>query len=510
MREPKRIPINFKPGVQRDGTQFDTDRFLESIWNRWDKNRPRKIGGYRLLTNFLNGASRELSAFSRNGFTYIHSGHSDGLDMVAVTASGSAGNVDSRTPVGFIADPYMDWQFAQVFNATGSNTNIVAHAAPNLFAISSDVELPYYVGDIASTTAVTEVPGSAVSGGVVELGPFLFRYGNDGQIGWSDINLPINLTGGAAGTARPTSSKIVRGLPLRGSGSGPAGLFWSLDSLLRATFAGGAAVWNFDTVSDDISVLSSNSIVEMDGIYYWAALERFQMFAGVVKEIPNDYNRSWFFENLNFAERQKVFTMKIPAQGEIWWCFPKGSATECNWAIVLNVRYGFWYDTPLPSDFRSSALYAQVYPFPIMGGTTQDPVTNGYPLWQHESGVDRIEGQSVLAIKSSYTTPYMTIENIGQAGSQESISVSSTEPDFIQTGDMTATLLCRANAKSAVIESPPVTIQVNPTDPNDQLVNFKTGGQQVSFKFESNVAGGNYWMGKMQADVQPSNKTRTQ
>lgn len=506
----QQIPLNFKPGIQRDGTQLDSDQYLDGLWTRWENGRPRKMGGYRRLTNTLQGIPRELHAFPNNGVTYIHAGEPSSIDLVTVNADGTTGSVTDRTPVGFVASDYNDWQLDATFNATGSTTNLVAHAAPNLLSISSSVEQPYYVGDILTGTALTEVVGSDVAGGICCIQPYTFRYGHDGFIGWSDINLPADIAGGDAGDARIAATKIVRGLSLRGSSNGPAGLFWSLDSLIRASYVGSAAVWQFDTLSSDTSVLSSNAIVEYDGIYYWAALERFQMFNGVVREIPNDDNINWFFTNLNYSQRQKVFTLKIPRFGEIWWCFPYGNATECTHACILNVRTGLWYDTELPSDLRSAALYAQVYPFPIMGSPTEDSVTSGYSLWQHETGTDLVYGSTELAVRANHQTPWMTIANLGDQTSEKGISVSSVEPDLIQTGAMTVRMLARANAKADPIEVSPVDIEETPVDGLNQLAKFKTSARQVSFIFESNVAGGSYWMGKCMVHVEPADGKLTQ
>jgi hypothetical protein len=504
------IPLDFKPGIQRDGTALDSDQYIDGLWCRFEKNRPRKIPGYRELTNTLNGPSNALHGFPNNGNTFVHSGSPNAIDSVTVSSSGTTGSVSNRTPAGFVADANNSWQIDALYDAVSATTTVCAHYAPNGLDISSTGERPYFLGDILLGTPLVEVVGSDVAGGIVAIPPFLFRYGHDGFIGWSDINKPDTISGGSSGEARVAATKLVRGLALRGSSNGPAGLFWALDALVRASFIGGTAFWQFDTLSTDTSVLSSNSICEYDGVYYWAALERFQMFNGVVREIPNDDNLEWFFSNLNTAYRQKCFTMKVPRKGEIWFCFPFGNATECTHAAVLNVRGGFWYDTELPPDMRSSALYAQVYPFPLMGSPTQDDTSMGYSLWQHETGLDRVKGSSVLAIPSSFTTPYITIANVGEPPSEKAISLHRIEPDIVQTGDMTVEPQVRANAKCDNIIIPAVTIPETPSESSEQMQNFKTGARQVSLKFQSNVAGGNYWMGRTMAHVAPAEAKLTQ
>jgi hypothetical protein len=95
------------------------------------------------------------------------------------------------------------------------------------------------------------------------------------------------------------AQKIVRGLPLRGGpGNAPAGLFWSADAVIRASFIGGTQLFQFDTISSQSSILSAASVIEYDGIYMWCGTDRFLMFNGVVREIPNNLNLNYFFRRI--------------------------------------------------------------------------------------------------------------------------------------------------------------------------------------------------------------------
>jgi hypothetical protein len=171
----------------------------------------------------------------------------------------------------------------------------------------------------------------------------------------------------------------VQGLPVRGGSNSPSGLFWSLDSLIRVsysptTISTGVSTttifWRYDIISSQSSILSAQSVIEYDGIYYWCGVDRFLMYNGVVKEIPNNMNQNFFFDNLNYAQRQKVYASKVPRYGEIWWFYPSGDSVECNNAIVYNVREQTWYDAGDALGARRSAgFFSQVFPFPINAGT---------------------------------------------------------------------------------------------------------------------------------------------
>jgi hypothetical protein len=209
-----------------------------------------------------------------------------------------------------------------------------------------------------------------VSGGLVSLHPYLFVYGNNGLIRNCAAGNLEDWVSADANETNVATGKIVQGLPVRGGSNAPSGLFWSLDSLVRVSFIGGTGTppqyWRYDIISSQSSILSSQSAIEYDGIYYWCGTDRFLLYNGVVKEIQNDINQNYFFDNLNYAQRQKVWATKVPRYGEIWWFYPRGDATECTDAIIYNVRENTWYDAGQALGSRRSAGYfSQVFAYPI-------------------------------------------------------------------------------------------------------------------------------------------------
>lgn len=96
-------------------------------------------------------------------------------------------------------------------------------------------------------------------------------------------------------------------------------------------------------------------------------------------------NQNYFFDNLNYSQRQKVFATKVPRFGEIWWFYPRGNATECNDCIIYNIREATWYDAGTALGARRSAGYfSQVFHYPInagwelnaVGGVNATSITN--------------------------------------------------------------------------------------------------------------------------------------
>jgi hypothetical protein len=172
----------------------------------------------------------------------------------------------------------------------------------------------------------------SVSGGACMLYPYLFVYGNNGLIQNSSAGDFTNWVGPDANANNVSATKIVKGISLRGGTTSPSGLFWSLDSLIRVSYSPttvgtSTLYWRYDLVSTQTSIMSSQCVIEYDGIIYWVGVDRFLAYNGVVQEVPNGMNQNFFFDNLNYAQRQKVWAAKIPRWGEIWWFYPSGTST---------------------------------------------------------------------------------------------------------------------------------------------------------------------------------------
>jgi hypothetical protein len=524
----KVFSLDTQPGIQRDGTVFDRQFYNDGEWVRFQRGRPRKIGGYRVISSQLSGPSRGIWVNAQNAFTSIFSGYNDGLQVLTIDNNGVGSGVGDFTLTNFTQSDLNLWQFDGFYDVAGTGVqSLVAHPGQNLESISSDTNTPVLIGDItslnmqqvgvftdsgttvafsptvtfaatntlmaagqsvtgsgipANTTvssatlvsvtntlagvAVTGVAGQclcstttltldqkiivtgtltgtatgvsagtyfiiltngtttftlsatlggpaivttagttdgltfvaqvsslwtvvlsnnatasatvtltfnnniSVSGGVVSLHPYLFVYGNNGLIQNCSAGDTSDWVSADANATNVASGKIVQGLPVRGGSNAPSGLFWSIDSLIRVSYIGGTGTppqyWRYDIISSQTSILSSQSAIEYDGVYYWCGVDRFMLYNGVVKEIPNNMNQNYFFDNLNYDQRQKVWATKVPRFGEVWWMYPRGDATECTDAIIYNVRENIWYDAGEARGARRSAGYfSQVFAYPV-------------------------------------------------------------------------------------------------------------------------------------------------
>jgi hypothetical protein len=387
----------------------------------------------------------------------------------------------------------------------GAGQTITGSGIPSGTTVVSVTLLAVVMSAAATTTAsitATFDNNIAVSGGCVVLHPYLFVYGNNGLIQNSSAGDFDNWVSADANANNTSTGKIVRGLPLRGGSSSPSGLFWSTDSLVRVSFAPTSAggqnfYWSYDLISSQTSIMSSQSVIEYDGIFYWAGVDRFLMYNGVVQEIPNDVNQNYFFDNLNFSQRQKVWATKIPRFGEIWWFYPKGDATECTDAIIYNVREKTWYDAgEAIGAQRSAGVFSEVLPKPIWAGNVVNS-TGDYTLWQHETGTNEIFLTSVNAIRSYFETPNLgfltgTVGATQKPGDNLWTRIERVEPDFVQTGDMTLVITGRGYAEDVNRESDPFTFT-----PNTIKIDIREQRREMRLRFESNTENGDYQTGSV-------------
>jgi len=354
----------------------------------------------------------------------------------------------------------------------------------------------------SGTVTLTFDNNISISGGVVMLYPYLFVYGNNGLIKNSAAGDFNNWTSADANENSVASVKVVKGLPVRGGTTSPAGLFWTLDSVVRVTYSpttvgNQTLYWRYDLITQQSSILSSQCVIEYDGIFYWAGVDRFLMYNGVVQEVENKQNFNYFFDNLNYVQRQKVWASKVPRWGEIWWFFPSGDSTECNDAVIYNVRDKVWYDAGQAMGARRSAgVFSEVFRKPIWGGWDQNEESK-YTLWQHETGTDEVYTNQVNAIDSYFETNVIgartgLVGAVDQPGDNVWTRCERIEPDFVQVGEMTVVVTGNSYA-----EDPPQDSQPYPFGPTTPKVDMKEQRREMRLRFRSNTQNGNYFMGRV-------------
>ena len=387
------------------------------------------LTGYSEFTISVTGAAQftitgttDLTTLFTAGTTVVFSQTSPVEYTVATSSFGGSSTVVnlttniSGTPTSvwianqqFVQDPRNLWQFDIQYQPQGGNLKVIAHPGLNLENIDNSIATQVLVGDLLPDNTVSwnfvglaDTSGTnptyqpiSVSGGVCVLYPYIFVYGSNGFIANNHVETAYgqqtftDWNGSTANQVNMAAGKIVKGMPTRGGTNSPSGLFWATDSLIRVSFTGQAPYyWRYDIVSSQTSIMSSSSVVEMDGNFYWMGVDRFYQYNGSVSVLPNDKNVNWLFNNLNYTQRQKVWATKVPRYNEIWFFYPRGSATECTDAIIYNVKDKLWYDAGSAVGAQRSCGYTtEVFPTPIWSSWDYNvTLSQPYPVIATPSG----------------------------------------------------------------------------------------------------------------------------
>jgi hypothetical protein len=150
-----------------------------------------------------------------------------------------------------------------------------------------------------------------------------------------------------------------------------------------------------------------------------------------------------------------------------------------------------------------TAIYLQAIEMSLAAtGTGAAALTFSIPanlisMYQHEIGTDEIAGQNVRAILSSFETNDLSWLGGGPSqpaaeGQNRWIRVERIEPDFIQSGDMDVVVTGRPFAQGEDKESEPYVF-----GPNTGKIDMREQRRELRLRFTSDVAGGNYQLGKL-------------
>jgi len=571
--------VQAQPACTRDTTALDSDGFFSTIWTRFYDGKPKKIGGYQLLstgayTPFSDNPPTSASvpqivrdmyiATLTGGQSLLFMGTSDQLLMVTFDSEGHVIDIVDRTPSeadGFVPSSNNSWSFAEVsYNDVcpsdpdaGLTTYILAVATPNLNDITSAVQCVVFYGVtndpaalkpvITGYTVVEEVNTPTpltTAGGVTVIGNTIMVYDVKGQIFWNDgYHVSLGLNGPDADNATyyiPTNpsapnytapetaiscpldpentpdygvtlevwpwtnveiigvSNFVFGAPVR-NGDTLGGLFWGVNGCVKGTYLGraesGQPQFDFSIISYNTSLLSSSAVVYFDPYFYWIGKDSFWLYNGTVQELPNTDNKIWFFNNINKSTNNYTFGFPIPKYGEVWWGFCNmndTSNTDINWALILNRDSQRWFDTS--NFYRACGVNdSTIFPYPILAANQLETIPVGipsYPIWQHETGVNKVIYDQAQAITASFQYSYVS--------NPDGVTLVADDLilDLNQVGQMSVQFTLEGYPRTNPVLSPN-TYNFTPTT---QHLTMREKGNLMSLIFTSNDIDGDFLMGR--------------
>ena len=207
---------------------------------------------------------------------------------------------------------------------------------------------------------------------------------------WSDQESIINWT--------PTATNTSGGVRIN-SGSTIVGavqtrqeiLVWTDVSVHSMRFVGAPFIFQFTTISSDVSMISPNAAVNARGNVYFMDKTGFYMYNGAVQQIPCSV-QDYVLSNIDMSQSFKVFAAENNAFSEIIWFYAAtGSNSEVSNYVSFNYNENLWAVGTLA---RGAWLDSGVLDGPIASSviTSSD---NNY-VYNHEDGYDA-DGSAMTA-----------------------------------------------------------------------------------------------------------------
>lgn len=304
------------------------------------------------------------------------------------------------------------------------------------------------------------------------------------DIAWPDQNDITDWTPTATNTSNRRKlsggSKLLAGTRL----SSGLSMLWSDTTAFIMQFIGGRTVYSTRAVGSNCGLVGPAAKVEINGIAYWMSQDKFMMFDGSVKQIPNWSDIDPFvFLRLNRMQREKSHAVYNKQFNEIWWFFPSVDSEECAEYVMVSLDSYAWVTGTMSR---------------TAGGANDDSIggilmisANGY-VYKHEDGKNA-DGAAIEAYLRSGRASF----NKGNTF----MDVWGIMPDFYRlSGDLVVDISIYEYPMSTVAEhTDTATLAVGVTQES-----LRTGGRQVAFTVTSNEIDGDFSFGTMSFDIEGS------
>ena len=168
-------------------------------------------------------------------------------------------------------------------------------------------------------------------------------------------------------------------------------LIWTDKALYSMQYIGAPYVFNFQTLMDNISIMSPNAMITINNVTYWMGVDKFYVYNGTVQPLPCTI-RQYIFNNLNITQSFQVVCGHNEEYSEIWWHYPSSTSNTNDSYVIWNyadnnwyfgtINRTAWYDTPLsPNPLAAISVQNSYLSSAITATSTQIPmiISTSYP-----------------------------------------------------------------------------------------------------------------------------------
>jgi len=234
--------------------------------------------------------------------------------------------------------------------------------------------------EAALQVMVSDVDRHVIAFGAAPLGsssidPLLVRWSDQEEAGkW----VP-SATNSAGGQVLATGTTIVGAVKSR-----QEIIIFTDEGLHSMRYIGLPFVFGFSLIANNVSMVSPNAAVAVGDAVFFMDTDGFYAYNGGVDRIPCDVF-AYVFDNLNVAQKFKIFAFTNPDFSEITWFYPVGEGdTDNTNYVTFNYLERNWCVGTMS---RGAMIPAPTQTNPI--GSSNDTVNiNTNYLYNHEYGYD--------------------------------------------------------------------------------------------------------------------------
>ena len=266
-------------------------------------------------------------------------------------------------------------------------------------------------------------------------------------------------------------------------------------SLHAMQFLGPPFTFGINVVSENITIASPLSAINVEDTIYWMGRNEFYAYAGQVQRLPCTV-RDYVFDNLNTAQLEKITAGSNTAFGEIWWFYPSASSEENDSYVTYNYMEQVW---SYGSIERTAWLDRGIINLPLAASTD-------HFMYNHETGFD--DGSTS---PSSAISAFVQSSQIDIGDGEDFVFINRMIPD-LTFRDSTAgapaatmTLSARNYPGGLYLQTQAKSVTRTSTTPIEQWteqVNLRLRGRAFALKLESTGVGVGWRLGTPRVDLQ--------
>jgi hypothetical protein len=280
-------------------------------------------------------------------------------------------------------------------------------------------------------------------------------------------------------------------------------------ALYSMQFIGAPLVWSFQTLGDNISIVSQNCVALASGVVYWMGVDKFYQYDGRVNTLNCDLRR-FVFGDLNQLESLQVFAGTNEGFNEVWWFYCSANSSAVDKYVIYNYLEKIWYYGTMS---RTAWLDSGLQSYPIAANYFPNTLTGN--LINHETGLNDNTTGTAVAIDAYISSsefdigdghnfgfvwrvlPDLTFENAESTPAGALPSVSMTLYGLANSGSgVTSTASQPVSKSNTYVITEQFTGQIF----------TRMRGRQMIFKIASNQVNTCWQLGAPRIDIRPDGR----